>query len=261
MVKTNQIKTGRVYCIRSPNTDKLYIGSTIQALSQRMAGHRTKRNKCSSSLIIDCGNAYIELIELMQNPTKEQLTAREMYYIRHDEYNQFVVNIIGNRVCPHERRHAQCKECGGTSICEHNRERYKCKECGGANICEHNKQRNTCKECGGASICEHNNHRNTCKECGGSGICEHNKQRTQCKECGGSSICEHNKQRLSCKECNPWECSSCNKTFAKSKMKRHLKTSKHRKTFAKEMKTFIDRETENLKIDILQLNIIKQQFL
>ena len=94
MVKSNKIKTGRVYCIRSPNTDKLYIGSTIQALSQRMTSHRAKRNKCSSSLIIDCGNAYIELIELLQNPTKEQLTAREMFYIRHDDYNQFVVNII-----------------------------------------------------------------------------------------------------------------------------------------------------------------------
>ena len=52
--------------------------------------------------------------------------------------------------CPHGRRRAQCKECGGSGICEHGRQRSYCKECGGSQICEHGRQRYRCKECNAA---------------------------------------------------------------------------------------------------------------
>ena len=103
--------------------------------------------------------------------------------------------------CPHGRRRAKCKECGGASICEHGRERYECKECGGKGICEHGRVRSQCKECGGGSICEHGRQRSHCKECGGGSICEHGRMRSYCKECGGSQICEHGRRRDRCKEC------------------------------------------------------------
>ena len=101
--------------------------------------------------------------------------------------------------CEHGvKQRSNCKVC---SACPHGRRRAKCKECGGASICEHGRQRSHCKECGGGSICEHGRRRYQCKECGGSAFCEHGRQRSQCKECGGSQICEHGRRRDRCKEC------------------------------------------------------------
>lgn len=77
---------GKIYCIRSPHTEKVYIGSTIQPLSKRMGGHRTthKRFKsglikyaCSSFNILEAGDAYIELIENHPCKNKEELFRRE----------------------------------------------------------------------------------------------------------------------------------------------------------------------------------------
>ena len=49
--------------------------------------------------------------------------------------------------CPHGKRRAQCKECGGSQICEHRKQRSRCKECGGSSICEHRKLRYQCSIC------------------------------------------------------------------------------------------------------------------
>jgi hypothetical protein len=56
----NDYSTGKIYLISSPHTDKVYIGSTIQILKVRFAGH--KCNASSSKIIIDCGDAEIILI-------------------------------------------------------------------------------------------------------------------------------------------------------------------------------------------------------
>ena len=107
-----------------------------------------------------------------------------------------------HKKCIHNKRQANCKECGGGSVCEHQKIRSRCKECDGGSICEHNKRQSTCKECKGSSICEHNRRRSICKECYGGSICEHKKVRSYCKECDGGSICEHKKIRSICKECD-----------------------------------------------------------
>ena len=76
---------GKVYAIRSPHTDDEYIGSTILKLCQRMSGHRrdAKREvKCNSRLIIEAGDAYIELIEEYPCDNIEQLRRREGEIIR-----------------------------------------------------------------------------------------------------------------------------------------------------------------------------------
>ena len=54
---------GRIYKITSPNTDKVYIGATKNPLSRRFTEHKAKRNNCSSKIIIEAGDAKIELIE------------------------------------------------------------------------------------------------------------------------------------------------------------------------------------------------------
>ena len=52
---------GKIYSIRSHQTEKIYIGSTTQSLAVRFGGH--KRQNCSSQQILQFDDAYIELIE------------------------------------------------------------------------------------------------------------------------------------------------------------------------------------------------------
>jgi hypothetical protein len=81
---------GKVYCIRSHQTDKVYVGSTCQALSARMAGHRRqfncflngKQNKVMSFDILQYNDAYIELICNHPCNNKEELLKEEGHYIR-----------------------------------------------------------------------------------------------------------------------------------------------------------------------------------
>jgi hypothetical protein len=86
---------GKIYTIRSPHTEKFYIGSTIQKyLSDRMYTHR-KNNTSSSSEIIKLGDAYIELIENYKCNTKEELRKREGELIRLNKDNCVNKQIAG----------------------------------------------------------------------------------------------------------------------------------------------------------------------
>ena len=77
-------------CIRNNITDDIYVGSTTQPLSKRMAYHRedAKREKHKHRTFylkineIGIENFYIELIEDCPCETLEQLRKREGYYIR-----------------------------------------------------------------------------------------------------------------------------------------------------------------------------------
>jgi hypothetical protein len=69
------------------------------------------------------------------------------------------------RRCEHNRRWANCRECGGSNICVHKRIKQSCVECGGAAICEHKKQKATCMECKGSQTCEHKAVRKLCMVC------------------------------------------------------------------------------------------------
>jgi hypothetical protein len=120
---------------------------------------------------------------------------------KHDKRKSECKMCGGSQICSHNKRKSRCIECGGASICAHGRQKLQCKECHGSQICEHEKQKSLCKECRGSQICEHNRQKSRCKECGGNSICEHNKRNSQCKECHGSQICNHYKQKSRCKEC------------------------------------------------------------
>jgi len=77
----NIYENGKIYCIRSPNTDLVYIGSTTQPLSKRFYNHKkdfksNKRYK-NSFEILKYGNTYIELIENYPCNSKEELNRRE----------------------------------------------------------------------------------------------------------------------------------------------------------------------------------------
>jgi len=83
---------GKIYSIRSHLTDDVYIGSTIQRLSDRLAKHKkfykqwliTKKHCYSSFKIIekDPENCYIELVELYPCNSKNELERREGEIIR-----------------------------------------------------------------------------------------------------------------------------------------------------------------------------------
>ena len=68
---------GKIYQIISPNHPLPYIGSTTQPLCKRMSCHRALLHKCSSRVLIEAGDAYIELIEDYPCDNKEQLNRRE----------------------------------------------------------------------------------------------------------------------------------------------------------------------------------------
>ena len=200
-------QNSKVYSIRSLSRPELiYVGSTTQTLSMRMAGHRVPNSNCVSKEIIAIGDAYIELIENFPCSDKNQLLARENRYMRGlDCLNKH--SAIAD--CPHGRQQSKCIQCHGSSICEHNKEQNQCVECRGTGICEHNKRRNTCKKCNGTQICEHQ------------------RRRADCKACSGSAICEHNKQKRDCKICSPITCEQCNTTHSKGTYNKHLKSKKH----------------------------------
>jgi hypothetical protein len=77
---------GKIYVIRSYKTDDIYIGSTIQPLHKRFYQHMERYRvgdiACSSSQIIQNGDAYIELIEKYPSCSKSELIKKERDYIR-----------------------------------------------------------------------------------------------------------------------------------------------------------------------------------
>jgi hypothetical protein len=92
-------KNGKVYCIRNNINDEIYVGSTTQSLSQRMAKHRgvmnhdTKKHRPLYKLMSEIGieHFYIELIEECPCDNKEQLMKKEGEFIRQQgTLNKFV---------------------------------------------------------------------------------------------------------------------------------------------------------------------------
>ena len=83
-------KNGKIYTIRSNQTDNIYIGSTCSPLSKRLYEHKSSYKKylngkyhfVSSYDILQYEDAYIELLEEYPCENKEQLCKREGELIR-----------------------------------------------------------------------------------------------------------------------------------------------------------------------------------
>ncbi len=82
---TNKYHDSKIYKIISDQTDNIYIGSTTQSLSNRMAGHRkqmvlyknNQKNYCGSFEILQYADARIVLIEKVKCESKEELRKLE----------------------------------------------------------------------------------------------------------------------------------------------------------------------------------------
>ena len=88
---TKDYQLGKIYCIRTYQSNEVYVGSTIQTLSNRMGGHRrdfkaykkgTNTKYVSSFEILKYTDCYIELVKLNPCNSKTELDREEGKYIR-----------------------------------------------------------------------------------------------------------------------------------------------------------------------------------
>jgi hypothetical protein len=83
--KMAELITGRIYIIRSPNTEMVYVGHTIQTLKIRFCNHKstwkTKTGSCTSFLVLEKGSAYIELLEEVEVESERELEIIEQKWI------------------------------------------------------------------------------------------------------------------------------------------------------------------------------------
>jgi hypothetical protein len=86
-------QNGKIYTIRSHQTEKYYIGSTCRDLSKRLYEHKQK--SASSKEILKYDDAYIELLELFPCNSKDELNKREGEFIRLHKDNCVNVQIAG----------------------------------------------------------------------------------------------------------------------------------------------------------------------
>lgn len=85
-------KHGKIYKIVSPSTGLTYYGATTQTLEERFKKHEynLESKRYQSFLVLECGDAEIELVENYPCNSKKELDRREGYYQRNNE----CVNII-----------------------------------------------------------------------------------------------------------------------------------------------------------------------
>jgi hypothetical protein len=96
----NKYADGKIYSIRSHQTDKYYIGSTCSILDKRLYQHKKDKMNyelgnyhfVSSFEILEYEDAYIELIELFSTTSKSELQKREGELIRLNKND--LVNLV-----------------------------------------------------------------------------------------------------------------------------------------------------------------------
>ena len=96
---------GKIYAIRSHQTDRVYIGSTCMPLAKRLYAHRRDKKRyengrfsyVTSFTILEFDDHYIELVEEFACDNKMQLERREGQVIRATE-NCVNKNVAG-RTC------------------------------------------------------------------------------------------------------------------------------------------------------------------
>jgi len=81
---------GKIYRIISPSKNLVYYGSTTQTLSRRLIAHIKRKNdnnerQYTSTIILDCEDYKIELVEEYPCNNKEQLDKKEGEYIKANE--------------------------------------------------------------------------------------------------------------------------------------------------------------------------------
>ena len=102
MPATINYNLGKIYKIVDNTNGNIYIGSTCKkTLAQRLATHKEdykrflagKRNSVTSFRILENGNCDIILLESVPCASKDELHARERFYIENNECVNIVVPL------------------------------------------------------------------------------------------------------------------------------------------------------------------------
>ena len=85
---------GKIYMLSSPHHPKVYVGSTIQPISKRLARHRGKANTCRSRELFEkCGDSVqVDILERVDVRDRKELVAHEVRYLK--KYQGKLVNKI-----------------------------------------------------------------------------------------------------------------------------------------------------------------------
>ena len=107
MENLSMYQHGKIYTVRSFQTDKFYIGATVQSLAKRYSLHRNhyksykegiKKEFISAYDILQYDDNYIELLELFPCNSKIELSKREGELIRQLKDSVVNLNIAGRSV-------------------------------------------------------------------------------------------------------------------------------------------------------------------
>lgn len=90
-------QNAKIYKIMSNQTDKIYIGSSVQKLCVRMASHRANQTS-ELEEILKFNDAKICLIENYPCENKEELTKRQQMYVK--KFSNICINDTSH--IPHE---------------------------------------------------------------------------------------------------------------------------------------------------------------
>jgi hypothetical protein len=99
---------GKIYTIRSSQTDKYYIGSTTTSLAKRLSNHKGHYNAgiyLTSAEIFKYGDAYIELLEDYPCCSKNDLNKREGQLIRQYKNECVNKNIAGRTKTEYKKQY------------------------------------------------------------------------------------------------------------------------------------------------------------
>ena len=145
MENLNKYHRGKVYAIRSHQTNKVYIGSSIDRLSRRLSKHKCdlkmyitgKHHYTASYEIVKYPDCYIELIEEVKYNNKMELTRREGQVIR-ETLNCVNRNVAGRTQTEYRRdnkeailiQNKQYRQDNRETILTKKKRKYNC-ECGG----------------------------------------------------------------------------------------------------------------------------------
>jgi GIY-YIG catalytic domain len=107
MEAITKYRNGKIYKITSPQTDKIYIGSTCANLKYRLSAHNTEYKNgttITAKDILQFDDHKIELIEDYPCNEKYDLHLRERYHIEQNK------DVVVNKMIPTKTRQEYRKE-------------------------------------------------------------------------------------------------------------------------------------------------------
>ena len=87
---------GKIYCICSSATPKIYIGSTKGSLETRLRDHVISKKVCKSLEVIKCGNYDITRVCLFSCKNRTELEIEEGRWIR--EFRESGYEVVNERM-------------------------------------------------------------------------------------------------------------------------------------------------------------------